>query len=74
MKKFLTFVSLTFIVLQTCTFAYSSGFEYMVNVMQVEKVNVNGLNLNEDIYVKYNIFVYGSPLNTPKQKQKWKTT
>ena len=74
MKKFLTFVSLTFIVLQTCTFAYSSGFEYMVNVMQVEKVNVNGLNLNEDIYVKYNIFVYGSPLNTSKQKQKWKTT
>ena len=53
-------------------FAYSSGFSYMINAMNIESVNVNGLLLNEDVYEKYNIFVYGSPTQIKDKNQRWK--
>lgn len=74
MKKFLISLILIITIIPSCIYAYSSGFEYMVNAIQMKTTNINGLKLNEEIYEKYNIFVYGSPLNISTQKQKWKTT
>lgn len=55
------------------TYAYSSGFLYMINAMGINTVNVNGLNVNEDIYEKYNLIVYGSPTSV-SHNQRWKET
>ena len=45
----------------TSVFGYSSSFKYMLNSLNIEKQNVNGHFINEDIYNKYNLLVYGSP-------------
>ena len=74
MKKFLISLILIITIIPSCIYAYSSGFEYMVNAIQIKTTNINGLKLNEETYEKYNIFVYGSPLKISTQKQKWKTT
>lgn len=74
MKKILISISLFFIVITTSVYAYSSGFSYMVNAMNIETVNVNGLILNEDVYEKYNLFCYGSPNTIVNKYQRWKNT
>ena len=52
---------------------YSSGFEYMLTTLNIEKQNVNGYKINEEIYNKYNLLVYGSPEIMIKN-QRWKET
>lgn len=74
MKKIIFLTLVVVCVFPGLTLAYTSGFEYMVNAIGINFTNINGLKLNEEIYEKYNIFVYGSPLNAPSQKQKWKAT
>lgn len=74
MKKFFISIICFFLFLTTSVYAYSSGFEYMINAMKIEKINVNGLQLNEEIYEKYNIFVYGSPSKIVSNKQRFKVT
>lgn len=73
-KNLILLVILIIIIVPNSIYAYSSGFEYMINALQIKTTNINGLKLNEEIYQKYNIFVYGSPLNISDQKQKWKIT
>lgn len=58
----------------TSVYAYSSGFLYMVDAIEVEKINVHGLKINEEIYRQYNLFVYGSPTDVLSNKQRWKQT
>ena len=72
MKKIFVSSILFFLILTTSVQAYSSGFEYMLNAMGIEQININGHLINEEIYEKYNIFVYGSPLNIKSNKQRWK--
>ena len=55
-------------------YAYSSGFLYMITAMKIEMNNVNGLPINEEIYEKYNLIVYGSPTTVNDPKQRWKST
>ncbi len=43
------------------SYAATSSFEYMLDVMEIPKINQNGLPINEAIYQKYQLFVYGSP-------------
>lgn len=74
MKKFIILFLITISIIPNGLYAYSNGFEYMINAIQIKSINVNGKKLNEEIYEKYNLFVYGSPLNVSSQKQKWKTT
>lgn len=62
------------IVCSTFTYAYSSGFLYMVEAMKIEKENVNGKMLNEDIYESYNLLVYGSPTEVKNSQQRFKNT
>ena len=74
MKKVIILFLVVISIVPSCIYAYSSGFEYMIDAIQIKSVNINGMKLNEEIYEKYNMFVYGSPLNVSNQKQKWKTT
>ena len=73
MKKFLTllFISIFIFNLATSCYAYSNTFGYMLYVMDVKDENVHGLKINEDIYNKYSLFVYGSP-EEMHQGQRWK--
>ena len=55
-------------------YAYSSGFLYMINAMNIEMNNSNGLPINEEIYERYNLIVYGNPITANDPKQRWKST
>ncbi len=74
MKRFLLLMTFCFMILIPNCYAYSSGFLYMIKAMNIELNNVNGLPLNEEIYEKYNLIVYGSPITVNDTKQRWKTT
>ncbi|MBQ9266858.1 MAG: hypothetical protein IJ217_01005 [Clostridia bacterium] len=70
MKKFI-FLIMILLGVNSIVFAYSKSFEYMVDVMGIEKSGKGGYVLNEEIYQAYNQFVYGSPLMIPST-QRWK--
>ena len=53
------------------SFAYSEKFELMISTMGIATENVNGKVLNEEIYNKYSLFVYGSPKDG-YSGQRWK--
>lgn len=74
MKKFFISFSFLFLFLFPETFAYSSGFEYMINAMNIDKVNINGLLINEEIYQKYQLITYGNPASIKHKEQRWKNT
>lgn len=57
----------------TVVLGYSSGFEYMLTTLNIEKQNANGHFINEDIYNKYNLIVYGNP-NIITKNQRFKET
>lgn len=72
MKKFLLFlISIVVLNIPVC-YAYTSGFEYMLDAMGIEKINVNGFEINEYIYEKYKLIVYGDPIVVNHPKQRWK--
>lgn len=73
MKKFILFL-IMFLSVALPTFAYSSGFLYMINAMGIATVNVNGLAINEEIYERYNLIVYGAPKNVTHNQRYKETT
>ncbi len=52
-------------------YAYSNEFEFMISTMEISPKNVHGMELNEEIYNKYSLLVYGKPENI-KSGQRWK--
>lgn len=74
MKKLFISMMVLFLFLFPRVYAYSDGFEYMITAMNIPKVNVSGLMLNEEIYEKYKLLVYGSPSTTKSSEQRWKNT
>lgn len=71
MKNKIIILLIIILMFGTSVFGYSSSFEYMLNSLNIEKQNVNGHFINEEIYNKYNLLVYGSP-NITKKNQRWK--
>lgn len=61
-----------FLVLMPISYANSSAFDYMIEAMEIEKINVNGFAINEYIYEKYKLIVYGDPVIINYSKQRWK--
>lgn len=74
MKKFIILLISIFIFNSSNCFAYSSGFLYMIDAIGIEKNNVNGFEINEEIYEKYKLIVYGDPEVINHPKQRWKAT
>ncbi len=74
MKKFILVAISIFVLFMPITNAYTSGFSYMIDAMDIERINVNGFEINEEIYEKYNLIVYGDPVNINYSKQRWKAT
>lgn len=74
MKRFFAILLIIICLGVSESYAYSSGFLYMVNAMKIPTTNVNGLNINEEIYEKYNLFVYGNPTLVKDPKQNWKNS
>lgn len=72
MKKFLLFLVSVFVLNISVCYAYTSGFDYMLSAMSIEKVNVNGFTINEYIYERYKLIVYGDPVIINHPKQRWK--
>ncbi len=72
-KKFLL-LAILMLIICTKTFAYDSGFIYMLNAIGISETNVNGLKINEEIYNKYKLLVYGSPSIVNNTLQRWKNT
>lgn len=73
MKKFVVIISCLFLFsIPSVEYAYTSGFLYMINAMNIPIKNVNGLDINEEIYNKYRLIVYGNPLIVNDERQRWK--
>ena len=72
MRKFILFLVM-FMSVSSAAWAYSSGFGYMLNAMGIATINSNGLIINEEIYERYNLIVYGSPKNVT-HNQRYKET
>lgn len=71
MKKIILTIILIF-MMTPMVYAYSDGFIYMIDAMKIERENVNGFSINEEIYEKYKLLVYGDPLTINDTKQRWK--
>ena len=73
MKKFLRIIVVfVFIAYISRVYGMSSEFKCNINELGVPEYNVKNMQLNEDIYLKYNIFVYGKPENVNSSEQRWK--
>lgn len=70
MKKIISII-ITALILNTYVLAYTSEFENILNKLNIEKQNVNGNYINEEIYNKYSLFVYGDP-SVVQKNQRWK--
>lgn len=74
MKKNLLILITTFFVSMFTfnnVFALSNEFIFLLETMDIERVNQNGKEINEDVYKEYQLLVYGSPHDT-YSGQRWK--
>ncbi len=64
MKKELLILTMFVLVLcNNVSFCYSENFELLLQVMDADRTNIHGKQLNEQIYDSYSLFVYGTPLD-----------
>ena len=64
MKKVLVLlITLLILIFPINSYAYSEKFQFLIQTMEIDVENPHGKKLNEDIYSKYSLFVYGSPLD-----------
>ena len=61
MKKILFLLIISILIISSTIYAYSDGFEYMTKTLDIPLTNLNGNYINEDIYNRYNLIVYGTP-------------
>ncbi len=71
MKKVLLMFFIFMFLFNPISFAYSESFDLMIEVMGISIKNVHGKILNEEIFNKYSLFVYGSPIDG-YSGQRWK--
>ncbi len=72
MKKINFFILLIISILMCSnSLAYSEEFNFMISTMQIPTTNIHGRLLNEEVYKKYSLLVYGSP-NDGYLGQRWK--
>lgn len=71
MRKIFLLIVMLFIMAPTA-YGYTDSFLYMIDAMGIERENVNGFNINEYIYEKYKLIVYGDPIVINASKQRWK--
>lgn len=72
MKKFFTAILIFVLTIGTSSFAtVSSKFQKTLELMNVPVKNKDGYEINEEMYNKYNLIVYGKPQDVSKN-QRWK--
>lgn len=72
MKKFFTAIIIIALTIGTSSFAaVSSKFQKTLELMNVPVKNKDGYEINEEMYNKYNLIVYGKPQDVTKN-QRWK--
>ena len=62
-KNILLFLIVLLVSIPIDALAYSEKFQFLIQTMEIDVQNPHGKKLNEDIYSKYSLFVYGSPLD-----------
>ncbi len=65
-------VSVICMVIATNVYAISEDFKYVIGELGVPQYNVKNQEINEEIYNKYNLFVYGGPQSVASSMQRWK--
>lgn len=66
------FLIIIFILISLTTNVLASeGFEKIISIMNIPSQNINGYRINEEIYNKYSLMVYGTPEGITKN-QRWK--
>lgn len=74
MKKiFYNFVFIFLLFISTTYAAPSESFKKVLSMINIPITNVNGYEINEEIYNKYGLIVYGNPKDVSKN-QRWKET
>lgn len=68
--KFIIVFNMIFI-LKNQAFAFSNEFQFLIETMGISSQNEKGLEINEEVYKQYNLFVYGGPLDN-HIGQRWK--
>ena len=72
MKRIVTiFIFINIFLINTVNAVQSESFKKVLSLMNIPTVNSLGYEINKDIYNKYNLIVYGSPLDVSKN-QRWK--
>ena len=73
MKKVIYILTLVIFVLFTNTAqaVISESFQKVISIINIPVKNVDGYEINEEIYNKYGLIVYGSP-NMVTRNQRWK--
>lgn len=74
MKRIVKMLVVTaFVICISKVYGISNDFKYMINELGVPEYNVKNMQLNEEVYLKYNMFVYGGPESINSKDQRWKT-
>lgn len=68
---YILFVFMCFVSVSS-VYGISDEFRYMINEIGVPEYNVKNAQINEEIYINYNMFVYGGPLSVSSSYQRWK--
>lgn len=72
MKRFFITVIIFLIFTGEANAAISENFAKTLEYMNIPESNIYGYEINEEIYNRYNIIVYGGPLNVKDKNQRWK--
>ena len=71
MKKIILSIIFIGTLISSNAIAISNSFEKMLSLMNIPLTNSLGYEINEEIYNKYNLIVYGKPQDVIKN-QRWK--
>ena len=71
MKKIVFITILISTLFMKYSFAISESFQKIISTLNVPDKNIDGYEINEEIYNKYNLIVYGTPKDVIN-KQRWK--
>lgn len=59
---------------QNVIYALSDNFKFIIDTIEIPRYNINGQEINEEVYYTYNVFSYGKPEKIKLSGQRWTST
>ncbi|MEG1010022.1 MAG: hypothetical protein RSE41_02015 [Clostridia bacterium] len=72
-KVYIVILAFCMINLFNYTYGVTNDFKFVIDTIGIPRYNVYGYEINEDIYYRYNVFVYGDPNSVNHYKQRFKS-